>query len=801
MPNDNYIELNHKGKITRFLLQWFEHKLGRDETWADLCLPDNNQDWVALSRRHAILRKEGENYRIFDGDGITSSRNGIFINHKRIDRRQGYLLQSGVQLTIGLDPKKQVLLTYYNPNTSEQNVWSKRRYLNLANNTHWPVELGRNPSHPYASMELDAPMVSRHHAIINRTASHQYILKNLGVNGTFINGKPVYNPTLIQDNDIIRIGPFTLLFRYHSLELFDTGSEIRIDAHNLNRQVTIKGQSRTLIHNLSLAIEPGQLIAIVGGSGAGKSTLLKTLLGITPLNSGEIYLNGNNLKRNFNSYRTLIGYVPQDDIIHKDLTVEEVLIYACQLRLPPDINLSLTVQKILEQIQLTHVRDNRIQDLSGGQRKRVSIGVELLADPKLFFLDEPTSGLDPGLDKDLMLLLRDLADQGRTIILVTHATTNIAVCDRIAFMGLGGHLCYFGPPIEAMSFFQMPSSDLIYFPDIYRKLSTGKSTDKIQETVQQWENLFRQSNSFTQYIHEPLSKGNDSGNYSVSQGIKSGQQVSALHQLWILSQRYFTLVWRDRINLILLISIAPLGILFTWLALGETSITIERREVFYLQSPELETALLALKVLFIFTCATIWVGLSNSVRSIIQEKSIYTRERLVNLGIIPYLGSKIIVFSLLAIVQAFIITLIIFMTFVSPDNTMWLLGVFITTFFTLIGNVCLGLTISASVKNENWANSILPLIMLIQTIFAGVLFQVEGLAKFIANFMLSRWSIRAYGSLAKIQELTESSYLKDDFNIYANTGTNLLQSWLFLILLSLLFLGLSFWRLKIQKEY
>lgn len=801
MTNDNYIELNYQGKIARFNLQWFEHKLGRDETWADLCLSDDNKDWIALSRRHAILRKEGENYRIFDGDGINTSRNGIFINHTRIDRRQGYLLQSGIQLTIGLDPKQQVLLTYYNPNISQQNVQSKRRYLNLASNTHWPVELGRNPSHPYASMELDAPMVSRHHAIINCTASHQYILKNLGVNGTFINGKPVYQPTLLQDNDIIRIGPFTLLFRDHSLELFDTGSEIRLDAHNLNRQVTIKGKSRTLIHNLSLAIEPGQLIAIVGGSGAGKSTLLKTLLGITPLNSGQIYLNGNNLKRNFNSYRTLIGYVPQDDIIHKDLTVEEVLIYACKLRLPPDINLSLTVQKILEQIQLTHVLDNRIRELSGGQRKRVSIGVELLADPKLFFLDEPTSGLDPGLDKDLMLLLRDLANQGRTIILVTHATTNIDVCDRIAFMGLGGHLCYFGPPTEAMSFFQMPSDDLIYFPDIYRKLSTGKSTDKIQETVQQWENLFRQSNYYRQYIHSPLSKGNDSGNYSISQGIKSGQQVSALHQLWILSQRYFTLVWRDRINLILLLSIAPLGILFTWLALGETSITIERREIFNLQSPNIETALLALKVLFIFTCATIWVGLSNSVRSIIQEKSIYTRERLVNLGIISYLGSKIIVFSLLAIVQSLIITLIIFITFVSPDNTMWLLGVFITTFFTLIGNVCLGLTISASVKNENWANSILPLIMLIQTIFAGVLFQVEGLAKFIANFMLSRWSIRAYGSLAKIQELTESSYLKDDFNIYANTGTNLLQSWLFLFLLSLLFLVFSFWRLKIQKEY
>ncbi|GBF79246.1 AAA family ATPase [Aphanothece sacrum] len=174
---------------------------------------------------------------------------------------------------------------------------------------------------------------------------------------------------------------------------------------------------------------------------------------------------------------------------------------------------------------MRHTYNVQNRELSGGQRKRVSIGVELLADPKLFFLDEPTSGLDPGLDKDLMLLLRDLADQGRTIILVTHATTNIAVCDRIAFMGLGGYLCYFGPPIQAMSFFQMPSDDLTYFPDIYRKLNTGNSTDKIQQTVEQWENLFRQSSYYHQYIRDPLSKGNDHTNSSLSQRIKSGQKV------------------------------------------------------------------------------------------------------------------------------------------------------------------------------------------------------------------------------------------------------------------------------------
>ena len=192
----------------------------------------------------------------------------------------------------------------------------------------------------------------------------------------------------------IRIGPFTLVYEQGCLKLADQGNQIRIDAAHLIRQVkNKKGRLRTILDDVSLSIEPGQLVALVGGSGAGKSTLMKTLLGIEPTTSGTVFLNGDDLRRNFDLYRTQIGYVPQDDIVHADLTVEEVLTYACQLRLPPDTNISTVVDHTLEQIKLEHVRHTFIRDLSGGQRKRVSIGVELLADPKLFFLDEPTSGL------------------------------------------------------------------------------------------------------------------------------------------------------------------------------------------------------------------------------------------------------------------------------------------------------------------------------------------------------------------------------------------------------------------------
>jgi len=214
--------------------------------------------------------------------------------------------------------------------------------------------------------------------------------------------------------------PYTLILQNDQLIIADRGENIRLDASNVVR--TVKGKNKetiVLLNQISLPIEPGQLVALVGGSGAGKSTFMRTLLGIEPTTMGTVYLNGEDLRNNFNLYRNQIGYVPQKDIIHKDLKVEEALRYAARLRLPQDAEIEQIVEKTLTQIEMQEQRSVLVKDLSGGQLKRVSIGVELLVDPKLFFLDEPTSGLDPGLDKKMMQLLRKLADQGRTIVLVT----------------------------------------------------------------------------------------------------------------------------------------------------------------------------------------------------------------------------------------------------------------------------------------------------------------------------------------------------------------------------------------------
>jgi ABC-type multidrug transport system ATPase subunit len=537
-----YLLLDNRGQQLRLFLAQDSHKLGRGQDWADLAAPEVG--WEVLSRRQAILRKEDHDYRIYDGDGEHCSRNGLFVNQQRIDLERGLLLKNGMQIEIGQSPTNRILLTYCNPMSSL--IMPSKRRLDLKRLTEWPVEIGRSPTNAnrYASMQLAAPTVSRMHALLYLDGKGGHILEDRSTHGTFVDGKRIHRRFNLTPGSTLQIGPFSLLYRREALELVDSGNQIRLDVHRLCRKVLDQtGQERTILHDISLVIEPGQLVALIGGSGAGKSTLMKTLLGIEPTTSGKVFLNGDDLRQNWGIYRSQIGYVPQDDIVHLDLTVSEVLQYACKLRLPPDTDVQAVVNSTLGQVKLTHVRDVFVRDLSGGQRKRVSIGVELLADPKLFFLDEPTSGLDPGLDKEMMRLLRNLADQGRTVVLVTHATANIEVCDRIVFLGRGGKLCYFGPPQKALTFFEMPSDDWKYFSDIYLKLEQGSRAEG-KNKVNYWVQKYAESPEYKTYIRLEAGKNSQ---FTADTAVNTG--ISPFQQWRLLNQRYWQLVGRDRSSL------------------------------------------------------------------------------------------------------------------------------------------------------------------------------------------------------------------------------------------------------------
>ena len=763
--------LNSQGEVLQLELRQQQHVLGRDRTRADLIVPE---PWRAVSGVHAVLRQIGDNYWIYDGDGQRPSTNGLFVDRTRITPNDGYCLKNGAEIKIGLDPKNQVLLTYFNP-TANQVVFPKKQSISIKNRS---VLLGRDPN---ASLQLDAPLVSRRHATIDQDSRGNYILRDYSVNGVFVNGQRVTNSVQLSEGDAIRIGPFTLIYRSGELEMQDSGHQIRLDADCLVIPKRLEG--------IKLAIEPGQFVALVGGSGAGKSTLMRTLLGIEKTTEGVVYLNGDNLRKNFNIYRNQIGYVPQDDIVHADLQVEEVLNYAAKLRLPPDTDVNQVVSKTLEDIEMTHRRNALVKELSGGQRKRVSIGVELLADPKLFFLDEPTSGLDPGLDKKMMQLLRKLANQGRTVILVTHATANITMCDRIVFMGRGGRLCYFGPPTVALDFFDVKNGD---FADIYNELETTETN------VQSWADKFSNSPYYQRYIVNHFSSGNPEGKTSTAP--PKPKSVSFIQQLFLLSQRYFQLISRDVVNLSLALLTAPIGISLLRLAVRDKDPLIG--------APEATLAPLALRVLFVFTCAAIWVGLATSLQEIVKESAIYLRERLVNLGLFAYVGSKVLILSGLALLQTILMVGVILIAFKHPEPSLisWPVGVSITTFLTLLSCVSLGLVVSAIVKNGSQANSALPLLLLPQIIFSGVLFKMEGAASKFSWLMLSRWSVGAYGSLVNVNamvpapiKLPNGSTLSQPFEpnpVYDPTWENLSLNWGILCVHILVYLMLTLWLQK-----
>ncbi len=763
-----YLVLTSQGQSIQLELKQPQHVLGRDRTRADLVIPES---WRAVSGVHAVLRQIGHNYWIYDGDGQQPSTNGLFVDRTRITPNDGYCLKNGIEIKIGLDPTNQVLLTYFNPLANQVAV-PKKQSISLSNRS---VLLGRDPN---ASLQLDSPLVSRRHATIDIDSRGNYILQDHSVNGVFVNSQRVTNSVQLSEGDAIRIGPFTLTYRSGMLEMQDRGNQIRLDAKCL---VIPKR-----LNNITLAIEPGQFVGLVGGSGAGKSTLMRTLLGIEKTTQGAVFLNGENLREKFNIYRNQIGYVPQDDIIHADLTVEEVLSYAAKLRLPPDTDVQQVVAKTLEDIEMTNYRALFVKKLSGGQRKRVSIGVELLADPKLFFLDEPTSGLDPGLDKKMMQLLRKLANQGRTVILVTHATANITMCDRIAFMGSGGHLCYFGPPAEALDFFEIKTGD---FADIYNELADTSN-------VPRWAEKFQQSEYYQRYIVNHFSTGNE----PEKQAHPQQKAVSWSEQLVLLAQRYFQLVSRELVNLGLALLTAPIGIILLRLAVRDKDPLVG--------APEATLAPLALRVLFVFTCAAIWVGLATSVQEIVKESAIYLRERLVNLGLFAYLGSKFFILSGLAVLQTLLMVGVILIAFKSPDPSFisWPVGASITTFLTLLSCISLGLLVSAIAKNGSEANSALPIILLPQIIFSGVLFKMEGVASKFSWLMLSRWSVGAYGSLVNVNAmvpapttLPNGSILPQPFepnSVYDQTWDNLSLNWGMLCVHIVVYLMLTLWLQK-----
>ena len=323
--------------------------------------------------------------------------------------------------------------------------------------------VGRSPS---CDITVDSPMVSEKHFRIVCDNGEYFIEDLRSMSGTFVNNRKVRRARL-GDYDRISIPTAAYTFFDRKLLYSTSPAGIQIDAVGVTKEVTDR-RSRgkvKLVSEVSFRIEPGSFVAIVGGSGTGKSTLLDCLNGIRPATGGGIYYDTNDYYDNIKTYKSVMGYVPQKDIMHDDLTVAEGLFYTAMLRMRTNMSKAEVRERVKEAIadvRLTGRENLKISSLSGGQRKRVSIAMELLSDPKVIFLDEPTSGLSPDLDLEMMDLLKDLTVKGRTIVVITHAMENLDKCDKIAFLGRNGRLCFFGRHDEVFRYFNRKSYSRIF---------------------------------------------------------------------------------------------------------------------------------------------------------------------------------------------------------------------------------------------------------------------------------------------------------------------------------------------------
>ncbi|MDQ6645272.1 MAG: FHA domain-containing protein, partial [Chloroflexota bacterium] len=503
---------------------------------------------TVVSAFHAQIVREGDRL-IFIHPHPQQQRttNGLLYQGRVIQGNETFRkpLERGDIFRIGDEHGTLVTLTYNDGSAAVQDIVPAISPIPLGAPL---ISLGRQPDNVVV---LNHPLVSSHHARLELGQGGYRIVDLHSTNGVYINTQRVSNQ-LLQPGDEIRIGPFKLTFTGTQLTQHDESSSVRIDAIGLKK---VGNKKTILINDISIAIPPRKFVALVGGSGAGKSTLMDALNGLRPAQEGKVFYNGQDYYKHLAAFSTQLGYVPQDDIIHRDLTVERALYYAARLRLPSDFTraqIKQRIDEVLDDVEMTFRRNLLVSKLSGGQRKRVSIALELLANPSVFFLDEPTSGLDPGLDRKMMFLLRKLADKGHTIVLVTHATNNINACDYVCFLAQGGRLAFFGPPNDAKTFF-----DKTDFAEIYSALEPTEQNKNIPAEAEQ---RFKASPYYQQYVKTPLEQG-PAGHVNVIDSIvdvKPSRRGNPMKQFRLLTTRYMELLKNDTGNLLILLLQAPI---------------------------------------------------------------------------------------------------------------------------------------------------------------------------------------------------------------------------------------------------
>jgi ABC-type multidrug transport system ATPase subunit/pSer/pThr/pTyr-binding forkhead associated (FHA) protein len=673
---------------------------------SDVWTPDDR----VVSAQHAkLVRVEGA-YILFD----LESRNGTFLNGRRVDRAP---LSHGD--VVGLGPGGPAFVVEFltgalaGRGDATVTIPDFDRLAARSRGTALVAELALPPAGleagrgPEAGLRLESPIVSRAHTRFTPLPDGRVRVEDLAsANGTYARGERVSRVELAAGERVV-VGPFEIEVGGERLRVFDTRSRLRLDVHG----ATVRAGARTLVDDVDLAIPPGSFTALIGPSGAGKSTLLEALAGLRPLAAGEVRANGQPLGAARGALVGRVGFVPQQDVVHLDLTVGESLDALARLRLPPDTTAAereARVRAVLAALELSERRDVLVRRLSGGQRKRVSIAAELLTEPSLLLLDEPTSGLDPALEESLMLLLRELAYKGKTVVLVTHTLENLALCDQVAVL-VEGRLAFAGAPAEAQQRF-----GVAHLGQLYARLRERPAAEWAAR-AKAGPGAARAATDAPAAARAPL------------------RLAGPLRQFRVLSARYARLLSRDRRNLALLLAQAPVIAV-----LIGVSLLYGASDIAYTKPKN--------TILFLLALTSVWFGCSNAAREVVKERAILARERFFGLGLAPYLLSKACVLAAVAALQCAAFLAILDLWFGVPGSKPGLFAAMLLA--STVGSL-LGLALSALAATADRAMTLLPILLIPQVLFTSpaIHMDMKGPAGQVAHAMPTWW---AYDLLRRI---------------------------------------------------
>ena len=610
-----------------------------------------------VSRHHCRIEKEGGTWYIED----LGSRRGTAVNGKRISGRTA--LRPGDQIHVGpillaFGVGAEKMATTGSAGSPIGAVFYKgeaREIISLDAD----LAFGRGDE---VDVRLDDPLVSRRHAMIKTGPDGCRLFDLKSKTGSFVNGRRFDEHDLVI-GDQIQLGPFFFVYDGRSLHRVHRFSVGRIVAVGLTKEA----ENGPILMRANFLAEPGQLIGILGPSGAGKTTLLNALSGLRPADSGRIFIDDAEFYTDLDRLRSLFGYVPQDDIVHTDLTAAEALTFAARLRLAagtPRSEIAKLVSRTISNLGLADRVNLKIHRLSGGQRKRVSVGVELLSRPPILFLDEPTSGLDPLAEFKVMELLRGLADNGCTVVCTTHVMENVYLMDQIVILSKG-YVAFQGSPEEAQTKFGVSRLASLYGalqnhePPVFAGLEPSVPAE-----------------SEVRKLPVPLASPKKS------------------FSLQILLERQFAIFRSDAKNLVMLLA-QPIviGALVGWVT-NDAPLTQ-----------------------FYTYFATLWFGSSNSAQEIVRELPIYRRERLVGLSRWGYLASKFLWLGGRTVFQSLLLYASIAVIRMGVDGAaQWQLIGLVLLALAATG---IGLAISAFAKSPVEALMLVPLFLIPQIVFSG----------------------------------------------------------------------------------